>query len=133
MTDPTYARAIASYQASSLLDRSPVSVAMALHQKLYAAVSSARFADEQNRLDEMSNQLQTASMLVSALMAHMNFDLAGSDGRAIADFYAATRRRIRKIGMCPKNERDWVSVTDPIRMLLSGFMSVSKRKQTDVN
>lgn len=133
MTDPTYARAIASYQASSLLDRSPVSIAMALHQKLYAAVSSARFADEQNRLDEMSNQLQAASSIVSALIAYMKFDLAGPDGVLLARYYAATQRRIRKIGMFPKRDRDWLSVTEPIRMLLSQFNDVSKRKQEDVN
>lgn len=133
MNDPTYARAIASYQASSLLDQSPVSIAMALHQKLYAAVSSARFADEKNRLDEMSNHLRSASSIVSALIAYMKFDLAGQDGVLLARYYEATQRRIRKIGMSPRGDRDWNSVTEPIRMLLLQFGSVSSRKHSDAN
>lgn len=129
MNDPAHARAIASYRACSLLDRSPVSVAMALHQKLYAAVSAARFADEQNRLDEMSNQLRTASSVISALILHMKFELAGADGHHLAQFYATTQRRIRRIGMYPKSDRNWLNVTEPIRELLSGISSVSISKQ----
>lgn len=133
MTNAAYSRAIAGYRATSQLALSPVEIALALHQKLYAAVASARTADEQNRLDAMVFHLGVASQILSALKLHMDFAAAGPDGLDLQRFYSRTHRAVRRIGMLPKRNRDWSNVTDPIQNMVRSIINISSSQQTISN
>ena len=133
MTNAAYSRAIAGYRASSQLALSPGDIALALHQKLYSAISSARYADEQNRLDDMVFHLGIASQILSVLKLGMNFTAAGADGANLRRFYAQTHRDLRRIGMCPKSNRRWSIVSDPIQNMISSIINISKQSQLDRN
>lgn len=130
MTNAAYSRAIAGYRAISQLAPRAVDVALALHQQLYAAVSSARYADEQNRLDDMVFQLGVANQILSALKLHMNFDAAGTEGRNLQRFYARTHRDVRRMGMLQKRNRDWSIVADPIQNMVASLISISRTTHT---
>lgn len=133
MTNAAYSRAIAGYRAVSQLAPKPVDVALALHQKLYAAVSAARNADEQNRLDDMVFQLGVASQILSALKLHMDFDAAGPEGRQLQRFYARTHRDVRRMGMIPKRNRQWPIITDPIQNMVRSIINISRSTTSDTN
>lgn len=133
MSNAAYSRAIAGYRATSQLAQSPTEVALALHQKLYAAVSSARSADEQNRLDQMVFHLGVASQILSALKLHMDFSAAGPAGLDLLRFYSRTHRAVRRIGMLPRRNRDWTNVTDPIQSMVRSIINISSSQQTISN
>lgn len=117
MTD-AYARATLAYRASGNLIRDPASIAAALHRMLYAAIMSARLADEQNRLDEMTNHVQEACRLLTALRFHMNFDAAGPAGAELSAFYARLQRQILATAMLRDRSKRWDNVAEPIRSIL---------------
>ncbi|NBB64695.1 hypothetical protein GVN18_36170 [Pseudomonas sp. ODNR1LW] len=133
MNNAAYSRAIAGYRASSQLAPSPVEIALALHQKLYAAVASARSADEQNRLDQMVFHLGVASQILSALKLHMDFSAAGPGGLDLKHFYSRTHRAVRRIGMLPKRNREWSNVTDPIQQMVRSIISLSHQTPNGSN
>lgn len=133
MSNAAYSRAIAGYRATSQLALSPTEIALALHQKLYAAIASARSADEQNRLDEMVFHLGIASQIISALKLHMDFSAAGPEGANLQRFYAHTHRAVRRMGMLPKRNRDWSIVTDPIQNMIRSIINISRSPQTAAN
>lgn len=133
MTDAAYSRAINGYRTASRLAPSPVEMALSLHQKLYACVSSARYADEQNRLDDMVAHLSAASQILSALKLHMDFDAAGADGAQLKAFYARTHRDVRRMGMIPRRNRNWPNVTDPIQNMVRSIINISRSSQTSEN
>lgn len=133
MSNAAYSRAIAGYRATSQLALSPTDIALALHQKLYAAISSARSADEQNRLDEMVFHLGIASQIISALKLHMDFSAAGPEGANLQRFYARTHRAVRRMGMLPKRNRDWSIITDPIQNMIRFIINISRSSQTPTN
>ena len=133
MSNAAYSRAIAGYRATSQLALSPTEIALALHQKLYSAVASARSADEQNRLDEMVFHLGVASQIISALKLHMDFAAAGADGGDLQRFYARTHRAVRRIGMLPKSNREWSIVTDPIQNMIRSIINISRTTQMPSN
>jgi|GEM_PF-973903 len=130
MTNAAYSRAIAGYRAVSQLALSPSDIALAVHQKLYAAVSAARSADEQNRLDEMVFHLGVASQIISALKLHMDFSAAGPEGANLKRFYARTHRDIRRMGMLQKRHRDWSIITDPIQNMIRSLINISRSAQS---
>ncbi|WAC60691.1 flagellar protein FliS [Brevundimonas sp. SL130] len=133
MSNAAYSRAIAGYRATSQLALSPTEVALALHQKLYSAVASARSADEKNRLDEMVFHLGVASQIISALKLHMDFAAAGPDGVDLQRFYTRTQRAVRRIGMLPKRNREWSNVTDPIQNMVRSIINISRPQQRPEN
>lgn len=133
MSNAAYSRAIAGYRATSQLALSPTEIALALHQKLYAAIASARSADEQNRLDMMVFHLGVASQILSALKLHMDFSAAGSEGVDLQRFYARTHSAVRRIGMLPKRNREWSIVTDPIQNMIRSIISISRTTQPTPN
>lgn len=128
MTRLAYSRAIAGYRAGSQLGLSATDIAIALHQTLYSAVSSARYADEQNRLDDMVFQLGLASQVLSALKLHMNFSAAGAEGADLKWFYARTHRDVRRMGMLPRCNRDWSIISDPTQNMLRSLINISRRQ-----
>lgn len=136
MTRLAYSHAIAGYRAGSQLGVSATDIAIALHQALYSAVSSARYADEQNRLDDMVFQLGLASQILSALKLYMDFSAAGSAGADLKRFYARTHRDVRRMGMRPRCNRDWAIISDPTQNMLRSFINISRTQQTtpvDIN
>lgn len=133
MSNAAYSRAIAGYRATSQLALSPTEIALALHQKLYAAIASARSADEQNRLDKMVFHLGVASQILSALKLYMDFSAAGPEGANLQRFYARTHRAVLRIGMLPKRNRDWSIVTDPIQNMIRSIINISRSKHPTQN
>lgn len=129
MTNTAYGRASLAYRASGLLIHEPASIALALHQKLYAEVTSARLAGEQNRLDEMSGHIQTAASILTAMRTHMNFELAGSEGKLLADFYRKLQRRIVAAGMYQNRNEEWENISNQIRGVMKGLSNATSRKQ----
>lgn len=129
MTNSAYGRASMAYRASGLLIHEPASIALALHQKLYAAVASASLAGEQNRLDEMSNHVQTATSVLTAMRMHMNFELAGPEGRQLAHFYRQLQRQIVAAGMLRNGSPQWSNITGQIRGVMLGLSQATSRKQ----
>jgi flagellin-specific chaperone FliS len=128
MTNTAYGRASMAYRASGLLIHEPATIALALHQKLYAAVTSASLAGEQNRLDEMTNHVQTATSLLTAMRMHMNFDLAGADGRRLAEFYRRLQRQIVAAGMLREGSPEWSNITAQIRNVMLGLSKATNRQ-----
>jgi flagellin-specific chaperone FliS len=133
MSNAAYSRAIAGYRATSQLALSPTEIALALHQKLYSSIASARSADEQNRLDMMVFHLGVASQILSALKLHMDFSAAGPEGVDLKRFYARTHTAVRRIGMLPKRNREWSIVTDPIQNMIRSIISISRPPQPNTN
>ena len=129
MTNAAYARAIAGYQAVAALGQSPADVALKLHQRLYALVASARSADEQNRLDVMVARLGEASQVLSVMRNDMDFKSIGPAGIELSRLYANLHRQIRRIGMLPKGDRNWASVSDVIQKMVSAMLDESQSKQ----
>ncbi len=128
MTNTAYGRASMAYRASGLLIHEPASVALALHQKLYAAVTSASLAGEQNRLDEMSGHVQTASSILTAMRMHMNFELAGPGGRQLERFYHRLQRRIVNAAMLRDGSPEWSEITGQIRGVMLGLSKATSRQ-----
>ena len=128
MTNTAYGRASMAYRASGLLIHEPASFALALHQKLYAAVTSASLAGEQNRLDEMSGHVQTASSILTAMRMHMNFELAGPDGRQLERFYHRLQRRIVNAAMLRDGSPEWSEITGQIRGVMLGLSKATSRQ-----
>lgn len=128
-TNAAYGRATMAYRASNLLIHEPASIGLALHQKLYMSVTSARLAQEQNRLDEMTLHVQAATSVLTAMRLHMNFELAGSEGRRLADFYRRLQRQIVSAGMFRNRSELWSNISDQIRSVMVEMSRVSSRKQ----
>jgi flagellin-specific chaperone FliS len=126
MNKSAWSHAIAGYRATSQLALSPGEFALMLHQKLYSTISSAKRADEQNRLDEMVFQLGAASRIISALKLHMDFSAAGLEGRNLRRFYTHIQRDIRRMGMLQKGDRNWSIISDPIQGMVQSIISISK-------
>jgi len=128
MANTAYGRASLAYRASGLLIHEPATVALALHQKLYAAVTSASLAGEQNRLDEMTRHVQTATSILTAMRMHMNFELAGPDGQRLAHFYRQLQRQIVSAAMLRERSPEWSSITIQIRGVMLGLSKATSRQ-----
>lgn len=133
MTDNPYARANQAYRASGNLLRDPVSIASALHRMLYSALVSARLADEQKRPDVMTQHVQEACRILTALRVHLNFEAAGPAGAQLAAFYAQLHRQIVSTAMLRDRSGKWGSVSEPVRSILVQLASSQSSKDSADN
>ena len=92
-------QAIQAYKASKHLNQNPRDVLTAVHEELYRAISSAKYADEQNKLDHMCVHLEKAVQILTVLVTTLNFSVAGGDGAQLKQYY------LRLLGLLNRNEK----------------------------
>lgn len=80
-------QAIQAYKASKQLNQNPRDVLIAVHEELYRAISSAKYAHEQNKLDQMCAHLAKAVQILTVLATTLNFSAVGGDGARLRQYY----------------------------------------------
>jgi len=80
-------QALSAYAASSRLTANPRDVLASVHEELYRAIASAKFAHEQGRLDQMCRHAMRATQILTALSTTLDFSAAGKDGATLRKFY----------------------------------------------
>jgi flagellin-specific chaperone FliS len=83
----TNSQAFSAYAASSRLTASPRDVLASVHEELYRAIGSAKFAHEQGRLDQMCRHAMRATQILTVLSTSLDFSAAGPDGKTLRSFY----------------------------------------------
>ncbi|WP_366519314.1 flagellar protein FliS [uncultured Caulobacter sp.] len=92
-------QAIRAYKASKQLNQNPRDVLTAVHEELYRAISSAKYAHEQNTLDHMCVHLGKAVQILTVLATTLNFSAVGGDGERLQRYY------LRLLNLLNRNEK----------------------------
>lgn len=92
-------QAIQAYKASKQLNQNPRDVLTAVHEELYRAIASAKYAHEQNKLDQMCVHLAKSVQILTVLATTLNFSAVGGDGARLREYYLGL------LNLLSRNER----------------------------
>lgn len=121
----TNAQALQAYRASRQLNQNPRDVLTAVHEELYRAVASARYAHEQKKLDEMCANVIRAVRILTVLVTTLNFSAVGRDGAALQNFYQRLLNLMNGRDRAKNTSEAYQSALELLRPLCQEF-----RKQT---
>jgi flagellin-specific chaperone FliS len=96
----TNARALGAYAAARNLNQSPREVLAAVHEELYRAIASAKFAHEAKALDQMCRHAARATQILMVLSTSLDFSAAGQDGAMLRRFYRSLLETLTEASRC---------------------------------
>ncbi|PIC01499.1 flagellar protein FliS [Caulobacter sp. X] len=117
-------QAIQAYRASKQLNENPRDVLTAVHEELYSAIASVKYAYEQNKLDQMCERLAKAVQILTVLATTLNFSAVGGDGAHLQRYY------LRLLNLLNRNEKglnrsvSYQEAMDLLRPLCQEFRKV---------
>jgi len=89
-------QAIQAYRASQQLNQNPRDILTAVHEELYRAISSAKYAHEQKTLDQMCAHVSRAVQILTVLATTLNFSAVGGDGARLKKYYQRLLRLVNR-------------------------------------
>jgi flagellin-specific chaperone FliS len=117
-------QAILAYKASKQLNQNPRDVLTAVHEELYRAISSAKYAHEQNALDQMCAHLAKAVRILTVLATTLNFSAVGGDGARLREYYLRLLRVLNRNEKGPKRSLSYQQALDMLHPLCQEFRKV---------
>lgn len=117
-------QAIQAYRASKQLNQNPRDVLTAVHEELYRAISSAKYAHEQNKLDQMCTHLAKSVQILTVLATTLNFSAVGGDGALLRQYYLRLLNLLNRNESGPKKSVSYQKAIDLLHPLCQEFRKV---------
>lgn len=90
-------RALSAYRVGANLAAAPQQVLYLLHDEAARALNSAKFAYQQNALDQTCRHLERAQRIIGGLLGHLRFEDAGTEGLRLKMLYLRLTRHLLRV------------------------------------
>jgi flagellin-specific chaperone FliS len=117
-------QAIQAYKASQQLNQNPRDVLTAVHEELYRSISSAKYAHEQNALDQMCAHLAKSVRILTVLATTLNFSAVGGDGERLRQYYLRLLNLLNRNEKIAKRASSYQQAIDMLQPLCREFRKI---------